>query len=217
MCSNLEVPCNYRAITPILLRLPEDLWRFLLETDTLGIINLFFSFKHTQMKSFTRSRFIRQSIAGSAAFLLLPFASKGEITQERPPQLSPEKVKAFVGASHSKFDQVKEMYEETPALIHSAWDWGGGDFELPIGAASHVGNLPIVEYLLERGAVMNLHTACLLGKIDIVKPLITAFPNQLEARGPHGFTPLHHAIRGGEDAREVKDYLEALGATKTKL
>ena len=169
------------------------------------------------MKSLTRSRFIRQSIAGSAAFLFLPFEGKATPPQQGLPQLDPEQVKTFVGASHGKMEIVKELYEEAPALIHSAWDWGGGDFERPIGAASHVGNIPMVTYLLERGAVMNLHTACLLGKIDIVKSLIMAFPNQLDARGPHGFTPLHHAIKGGENALEVKDYLESLGATKTKL
>lgn len=48
-------------------------------------------------------------------------------------------------------------------------------------------------------------------------PLLEAFPFTLHAKGPHGFTLLHHAIRGGDEALEVKAYLESLGTVETKL
>lgn len=42
---------------------------------------------------------------------------------------------------------------------------------------------------------MNFLTLCLLGKTDMVKTMLTAFPELLHMKGPHGFTPLHHAIK----------------------
>ena len=92
-----------------------------------------------------------------------------------------------------------------------------GDFETGLGAASHVGHKELAQYLLDKGAQANIFTACLFGKIEIVKPMLTAFPKTLNAKGPHGFTLLHHAERGGEEALEVKEYLISLGARETKV
>jgi len=50
-----------------------------------------------------------------------------------------------------------------------------------------------------------------------VRPMLEAFPLTLHAKGPHGFTLLHHAEQGGEDATEVLEYLRSLGATETKV
>jgi len=59
----------------------------------------------------------------------------------------------------------------------------------------------------------------MLGKTQIVKPYLETYPQYLSARGPHGFTFLHHAQRGGEDAVELLEYLQGKGLkeTKTKL
>ena len=53
--------------------------------------------------------------------------------------------------------------------------------------------------------------------MDIIKPMLDFFPHALHSKGPHGFTLLHHAQRGGEEALEVKEYLESLGAKETKI
>ncbi|MGB5497778.1 MAG: hypothetical protein WBM77_02485 [Maribacter sp.] len=47
--------------------------------------------------------------------------------------------------------------------------------------------------------------------------MLATFPKALYSKGPHGFTLLHHAIKGGDEALEVKEYLESLGAVKTKI
>ena len=39
-----------------------------------------------------------------------------------------------------------------PSLAKAAWDWGFEDWEDPLGAASHVGNHEIAEYLIGHGA-----------------------------------------------------------------
>ena len=53
--------------------------------------------------------------------------------------------------------------------------------------------------------------------LEIVKPMLTAFPTAINALGPHGFTLLHHAEKGGDEALEVKEYLVSLGAKEKKV
>jgi ankyrin repeat protein len=126
-------------------------------------------------------------------------------------------VQEFVGTSHRDMERVKSLLAEHPTLLNVAHDWGNGDFETALGAASHVGYMELVTFLVENGAQTNLFTACLFGHLEIVKLIIQAFPSSLNAKGPHGFTPLHHAIRGGDAALPVKEYLESLGAKELKL
>lgn len=160
----------------------------------------------------SRKLFLKKSLLTAGGMMMLhPMKA-----QEKPP-LAPSLVKEFVGKAHSDMDRVKELLEEEPQLIYAAHDWGKGDFELGIGSASHVGYRELALFLLEKGAQMNLFTAAMLGKMEIVKPILEIFPEQLNARGPHGFTALHHANVGGEDALQVKEYLESLGARETKI
>ena len=46
----------------------------------------------------------------------------------------------LVGASHANFDRVKEIVAKHPEAVKVSWDWGFGDWETALGAASHVGN-----------------------------------------------------------------------------
>lgn len=137
--------------------------------------------------------------------------------QDPKPPLDKTLVQEFVGTAHRNKDRVVEMLEEHPNLLNSSHDWGLGDFETALDASSHVGYKELVTYLLDKGAQANIFTACLFGQMDVVKPLLDQFPKSLHAVGPHGFTLLHHAIRGGEEALEVKKYLESLGAVETKI
>ena len=133
------------------------------------------------------------------------------------PKLDSALVKEFVGKSHSDPDRVKELLEEHPTLLNAAHDWKFGDFETGLGAASHVGNKELVTYFLQQGAQANIFTLALFGKLDILQPILKFQPALLDAKGPHGFTLLHHAKIGGDEALELKTYLESLGATKTKI
>ncbi len=133
------------------------------------------------------------------------------------PQLDKELVASFVGAGHRDMEKVKTLLAETPNLLNAAHDWQHGDFETCLGAASHVGYKELVLFLLEKGAQANIFTACLFGKIEIVKPMLAAFPSTLHAKGPHGFTLLHHAIEGGDEALAVRELLESLGAKEKKI
>ncbi len=148
------------------------------------------------------------------------FASAAAVSSFRTQndeKLNPTIVQEFVGASHRDMDKVKEMLEEYPSLLNAAHDWKYGDFETGLGAASHVGYKELVQYFIDKGAQANIFTACLFGQTELVKGMLSVFPNALHAKGPHGFTLLHHAEKGGEEAAEVKEYLVSLGASEMKI
>ena len=131
----------------------------------------------------------------------------------KPPALAPELVKEFVGKSHSDLARVKELYAQEPGLLNASHDHGGGDFETGLEAAGHVGNRDIALFLLEKGARMNIFCAAMLGRLDIVKAVLGAFPELKNSKGPHGLMLKHHARKGGEEAKLVLEYLEQVGAS----
>jgi len=154
--------------------------------------------------------------AGSLGFLAMAWPLR---SQSAPGDETLDKalVQQFVGSSHKDMDKVKSLLSEYPTLLNAAHDWGRGDFETGLGAASHVGYKELVSFLLEKGAQANIFTACLFGELEIVKSMVSAFPYSLHCKGPHGYTLLHHAGQGGEGALEVKEYLLSKGVTKTQI
>ncbi|MFY7839546.1 MAG: hypothetical protein ACOVP7_04680 [Lacibacter sp.] len=162
-----------------------------------------------------------QYAAASTGVLTLPAVILAQQTttvtkQPKPDPLPADKVKEFVGAGHNNIDKVKTLLTEFPTLVYSTWDWGGGDFETGLEGAGHVGNKEIANYLIEKGARTNLFVLTMLGKTQLVKAWLDAYPQYLFARGPHGYTLLHHANRGGEEAKELVDYLQSKGLKETK-
>jgi hypothetical protein len=129
---------------------------------------------------------------------------------ETKPALEASLVQEFVGNAHGDLNRVKELLALCPTLINACWDWGGGDFETGLGAASHMGRKDIAEFLLENGARLDLFAAAMLGKLDIVKSTLSAFPETIHTPGPHGIPLIAHAKAGGDDAREVLEYLASL-------
>ena len=127
------------------------------------------------------------------------------------PAQDPEVVKEIVAASHGNLARVKELVTARPALARASWDWGYGDWETAIDAASHVGNRPIAELLIAHGARPTIFTVAMMGQLSILKGWIEAAPGIQRTRGPHGITLLAHARAGGAAAAEVLKYLESLG------
>lgn len=125
------------------------------------------------------------------------------------PALEAMLVQEFVGNAHGNFARVKELLEQEPALVNATWDWGGGDFETALGAASHMGNKQIANYLLEHGARLDIFAAAMLGKLEVVKAALDAYPEMVNTPGPHGIPLDVHAEAGGEDAKLVLEYLNS--------
>jgi hypothetical protein len=128
---------------------------------------------------------------------------------DKPARLDPEKVEAFIANAHGDLEYVREALAEEPALVNAAWDWGGGDWETALGAASHMGRRQIAFLLLEHGARLDLFAAAMLGDFDIVSAVLADFPDMHDAKGPHGISLVEHARAGGEDARAVLELLES--------
>lgn len=123
-------------------------------------------------------------------------------------------VNEFVGAAHNNLAKTKKMLAKVPALARASWDWGQGDWETGLGGASHTGSPDIARYLLNNGARMDLFAAAVLGELEIVKAVVTAFPGALDVPGPHGIPLIEHALAGGKGAKPVADYLSSLGEKK---
>lgn len=158
-----------------------------------------------------RKQFLQKLSIGSS---VLAIPTLGFAMAEDP--LPGAMVKDFVIAGHGNLDKVKQMLGEKPELLYSTFDWGNGDFETALEGAGHVGNKDIANYLIDKGARTNLFVLTMLGKTQIVKPFLEAFPQYLTARGPHGLTLLHHAQKGGDDAKELLDYISGKGLKETK-
>ena len=166
-----------------------------------------------------RKNFLQHAIIGTGSIIAVPYLLSGQTIPSVAPKgdpLSPEKVKEFVVAGHSNLDKVKELLVEFPTLLYATWDWGGGDFETGLEGAGHMGNKDIANHLIGIGARTNLFVLTMLGKTQIVKPYLETYPQYLTARGPHGFTLLHHAQKGGDEAKELLDYLQSKGLKETK-
>jgi len=125
-------------------------------------------------------------------------------------------VREVVGAAHRDEKRVRELVDRHPALVNAWWDWGFGDWESPLGAASHTGRHAIAEYLLERGARLDLFAATMLGHTSAVRAMIEAVPGAQRTLGPHCITLLSHAQAGGEKAKDTYEYLRTLGDADRK-
>jgi len=122
-----------------------------------------------------------------------------------------DEVEATVRFAHFDLARVKKLVGRRPELAKASWDWGFGDWETPLGAASHTGQREIAEYLLKHGARPSIFTFAMLGSVEAVRGMIEARPGVQQVRGPHGITLLAHAKAGGADAADVVQYLEQLG------
>lgn len=135
------------------------------------------------------------------------FDSVSDLFPTQPPEL----VREMVTVAHFDLNRVKELVDARPSLARASWDWGFGDWEDALGAASHMGNRPIADYLLSKGARPTLFSAAMLGQLEVVKAFLVAQPGAQRIRGPHGISLLAHAKAGGETARPVFSFLESLG------
>jgi hypothetical protein len=153
--------------------------------------------------------------AASVGGLLHPLSSAGFTSSAVDPvpgtfpSHDPALAREMVGVSHGNAARVRELLSARPALAKASWDWGYGDWESALGAASHVGNREIAEMLIAAGAPVTIFSAAMLGQLETVKAFVAASPGVQRVKGPHGISLLAHARAG--KATEVMAYLESLG------
>src|SRR5262245_21383970 len=153
------------------------------------------------MDQFSRRNFL--GVLPAAAFLPALQTSTDAAPVGSFPRQDAAVVREMVGVAHGNVTRVKELVSARPALARAAWEWGYGDWETALGAASHVGNKDIARILLDNGAHPTIFSAAMLGQLDVVRAFVAASPGIQRTRGPHGITLLAHARAGG-DAEMVK-------------
>jgi hypothetical protein len=139
----------------------------------------------------------------------------------RYPSIDDIIVAEVVGASHFNLDRVKELVNKRTELARATWDWGFGDWETALGAASHVGRRDIAAFLMSKGARPDIFTYAMLGAHDAVKAMIESNPGIQSIAGPHGISLLRHAETGlraeglseknKQDGNKLVNYLKSLG------
>ncbi|MBI3537662.1 MAG: ankyrin repeat domain-containing protein [Chloroflexi bacterium] len=123
---------------------------------------------------------------------------------------SVEIVREFVIAGHGDLEKVKQMLAENSELLNVAYEWKENDRETAIQAAAHVGNVPIAEFLLARGAPLEIATAAMLGRKQDVENILAREPAKIRATGAHGISLMAHAALSGDV--ELAAMLYARGA-----
>lgn len=154
--------------------------------------------------------------AGAAAQPATPPGGEGRSWPEWLPSQDPAVVREMVGVSHRDLARVRELVERQPALANATIDWGFGDWESALGAASHVGRREIAELLIAHGARPSIFSAAMLGQLDVVRAFVAASPGIQRTPGPHGLTLLSHARAGGDGAAAVVRYLESVGGADVR-
>jgi len=144
--------------------------------------------------------------------------AENTLPHDRYPAIELSVAAEVVGVAHFNIDRLKELVDSRPELAKANWDWGFGDWESAMAAASHVGRKDIVDYLVGKGATPSIFTHAMLGHFDTVKAMIISYPGVQKNLGPHGISLLQHAKTGlsidGVDkakAQQLIDYLQSLG------
>jgi ankyrin repeat protein len=116
--------------------------------------------------------------------------------------------KQFVEAAHGDLAKVRQLLEANPQLLNVP-----NGRETALGAACQMRRKDMVEYLLSRGAAMDIYAACVLGQIDTVTSILDADPALIKAKAGHAHNkpPLYFAA----EQNEVRTLLESRGAGQT--
>lgn len=109
-------------------------------------------------------------------------------------ELNQELVAQFVGNAHGNFDVVKQLLQEHPELLNAVWEQVN---ETAIQAATQTGQREIAEFLIARGAPIDICTAAMLGDVERVKELLKQDPSLAHAKGSHEYPVLYHACLSG--------------------
>ncbi|MGW9686314.1 hypothetical protein [Flagellimonas sp. 2504JD1-5] len=126
-----------------------------------------------------------------------------------------ELILEFVFAAHRSLEETKKILDKYPLLLNCTSQFKKGDFETAVGGASHMGRKDIADFLVSRGARLDIFNYAFLGCDDFIKKWVTDYPNFLNAPGPHGFTLLHHAEVG--ERKELAAWLKSKGLNEKML
>jgi ankyrin repeat protein len=117
-----------------------------------------------------------------------------------------ELIDKFVGAAHGNLEGVQTMLAEHQELLNAR----SSQDETALGAAAHMGRKKIAEFLLSKGAPLDICTAAVLSMRDQVRAMVASDPSQTQQCGSHGIPLMFHAALGGD--LQIAEVLVANGA-----
>jgi ankyrin repeat protein len=109
-------------------------------------------------------------------------------------------IKDFVISAHFNLPKVQTYLTEYPDLLRAEHQWGEGDFEDGLGAASHVGNRAIAQFFIEQGVEPTICAVAMLGDRAGVDAFLALDPQSANARGAHGISLMFHVALSGDVA-----------------
>ena len=112
-------------------------------------------------------------------------------TEQKP---ATDQLRQFVINAHFNLEKTKQTLAENPALLNQAYKWGENDYETAIQAAAQIGTVPIIEYLLEKGAPLEICTVAALGRREELERRLDKNPELAKAVGAHNMPLLPHAV-----------------------
>ena len=121
-------------------------------------------------------------------------------------------LREFVIAGHGSLSKVRELLTDHPELLDMPYSWTETDKETAIMAAAQMGNAPVAEYLLARGAPLSICTAAMLARTREIDAILGAHPEKIYERGAHNIPLLAHAALSGNS--ELVRTLFERGATE---
>jgi len=95
---------------------------------------------------------------------------------------------AIVAAVHKENREMIDVLLEAGANINERTRWWAGSYGVLDSASPQ-----LAEYLIARGATVDIHAAARMGMIDRVRALLAMDPQLVHARGGDGQLPLHFA------------------------
>ncbi len=95
---------------------------------------------------------------------------------------------AIIAAVHKENREIIDALLDAGANINERTRWWAGSFGVLDSASPK-----LADYLISRGAVVDIHAAARLGRIDRVRELLAQNPQLVHARGGDGQLPLHFA------------------------
>jgi hypothetical protein len=95
------------------------------------------------------------------------------------PTQDPDVVREVVAVAHGNLKRLQELVDRRPTLALATWDWGFGDWETALGAASHVGNREIAESASAKGMVGSALPGGAMSTTIDTSPLAATLKGQL--------------------------------------
>jgi hypothetical protein len=131
-------------------------------------------------------------------------------------QISRLMLQDFIIFAHSELEMTQKLLDREPGLLNGAVDWVVATLKLHWEALRTWGVGTSSIFCSNEAQRIDIFCAAMLGQLDAVRSFLTLQPTLIDAKGPHGFGLHFHAQVGGDDAKQVLDYLQSIKQIELK-